>query len=200
MNFFKSVVNDFDPESGTSNFVDNTVDRILNEFTSQIHPSLGPCARNTDRPPYIHVQSVGHVAGIDEYVPGHSFGDIDSNFFSHRDPDLWADFRNRVLGVSIHPTYGGWYAYRMLVVLQGVSWPEHHIIPRPLAFLSPEQKSTIILEYNKNPDLCRWRDFCSPDKKLVPYDVAQYLFFHERSVEKRRRILELLQKSGYHLE
>jgi hypothetical protein len=88
----------------------------------------------------------------------------------------------------------------MLVVLQGISWPEHNIIPRPLTFLSSEEKSTIIQEYNKNADLCKWRDFCSPDEILVPYDAVQYLFFHERSVGKRRRVLELLQKRGYHLE
>ena len=94
--------------------------------------------------------------------------------------------------MSIHPRYGGWYAYRMLIVLHGVSWPPHVPRPSPLSFLSTEEKATIIYEYNKNPDLGKWRDFNDKQLPMERYDTAQFEFFHERSNDKRRSILKRL--------
>ena len=130
---------------------------------------------------------------MDEYVPGDSLPPPSSSeAIAHRDPELWGSTANRILGVSIHPRYGGWYAYRMLIVLHGVSWPPHVPRPSPLSFLSTEEKATIIYEYNKNPDLGKWRDFNDKQLPMERYDTAQFEFFHERSNDKRRSILKRL--------
>ena len=173
--------------------MDATVDMILAGILSQIDPSLKAGGWNTDKPPYIHVQSIGHVAGIDEYICAETTNTSSGmELTDHRDPDLWGDLATRVLGVSIHPEYGGWYAYRMLIVLNGVEWPQNIPQIKPLSFLAPTEREIVVSEYNKFPDLGRWRDFNDKQFKLTRYDTAQFLFFHERSSEKRRRILELL--------
>ena len=201
--FFKQVVSFFDSESAKSSFVDNSVDTILAALLSSLDSSLGASGWNTDKPPYFHVQSIGHVCGLDEYVPATALGKVDDStagVLSHRDPDLWGSLATRMLGVSVHPKYGGWYAYRMLVVLDGVSWPQDRPRPPPLSFLSSEDKATIIREYNKSPDMGRWRDFTDKKYPLVRYDATQFLYFHEKSTEKRRRILELLKAEQQVLE
>lgn len=198
--FFKQVVLGFGSNDTSTNFVENVVDRFLVDTLARLHPHSRAIGWNTDKPPYIHVQSIGHVAGIDEYVSPASLTIHDSNFLKHRDSDLWGNLSDRTLGVSIHPRYGGWYAYRMLIVLEGVPWPRELARPEPMRFLSQEEKSQVIYEYNENPDLCRWRDFYDRNLyEIERYDTAQYLFFHERSIDKRRRILELLKLENYHV-
>ena len=190
--FFKRVVSEFDPISDTTSFVDNTVDKVLRETLCMFHPSLAARGYNTDKPPYVHVQSMGHVAGVDEYISASTISPDLAVLTGNRDPDLWGDLTNKILGVSIHPKYGGWYAYRMLIILEGVAWPTDKIQEEPLKFLSDQDKETIISEYNSNSDLCRWRDFNDDAYRLQRYDPIQYAFFTERSIQKRRRILELL--------
>ncbi len=198
--FFKEVVSEFDSDNPSTNFVENVVDRFLKDTLARLHSQSRAIGWNTDKPPYIHVQSIGHVAGIDEYVSPDSLTVHDSNFLKHRDSDIWGTLRDRILGVSIHPRYGGWYAYRMLIVLEGVAWPTELARSEPMRFLTPEEKSQVVYEYNENPDLCRWRDFNDRNRyEIERYDSAQYLFFHERSIDKRRRTLELLKLEGYHV-
>ena len=190
--FFKQVVANFDSASCSTSFVDTTVDKILRKTIDSIHPSLLPRGWKTDKPPYFHVQTVGHVAGVDEYVPGSAALPNSDSLTVSRDPELWGDLATKVLGVSIHPKYGGWYAYRMLIVVDGLRWPAAIPKSEPVKFLSDAERELIISEYNRNADLCRWRDFNDKQFGLERYDPAQYAFFTERSIQKRRRILELL--------
>jgi hypothetical protein len=191
--FFRAVVDNFDSSFDGSHFVDSTVDKMLDRLVSGLDPSLGAQGWNTDKPPYVHVQTIGHVAGVDEYVTPDRTGSFnDDSLNSHRDREMWGELASEVLGVSIHPEYGGWYAYRMLLVLHRVQWP--HDVPRKklVTFLSKAERELIISEYNRFPDLGRWRDFNDKRFGIKRYETAQYLFFHEKSSEKRRRILELM--------
>ena len=200
-NFFRQVVEEFDPSSQSSGFVDAAVDSQMRSILSMFHDDLDVRACNTDRPPYYHVQSIGYVAAVDEHVEGKNlFGvqddvpsDIKNEYIMNRDAALWGSARSRLLSVNIHPKYGGWYAYRMMFVINSIAWPRDWLPPTPLHFLSAEDKKIIIMEYNKQPDLAVWREF--HDASMGPicrYHAHQYLFFHEISVHKRRRVLELL--------
>lgn len=193
--FFMQVIREFDGQDPNPNFVDKTVDRILSRTLLNMPPELGAVGWNTDKPPYTHVQTIGHIAGLDQYVPGGSLSPDTEDLLSHRDPLLWGSISDTILGVSIHPKYGGWYAYRMLIVFTNVTWDGRVPRPEPLSFLSREEMESVIREYNSCPDMGRWRDYNDKRFKLQRYDVAQFLYFHERSSEKRRRILELLQPS-----
>ncbi len=85
----------------------------------------------------------------------------------------------------------------MLIVLDGVTWPSSVPRKEPLEFLSDAEKELIISEYNKNAELCLWRDVNDKRYRLERYDAAQYAFFNERSMSKRRRILQLLKAECY---
>ncbi len=176
--------------------MDTTVDRILARILESIHPTLHATGWNTDRPPFYHVQSVGHIAGVDEYVEPTSACDDVTLITRHRDEEMWGDLRSKILGVSLHPHFGGWYAYRMLLVLNNVSWPDSIDI-KPITFLTPEERSTVITEFNSRPDIGHWRDFNNKEISVPRYDTVQFLFFHEKSTDKRRRILEFLKTEGY---
>ena len=198
--FFDEIVSGYRPDTESSNFVDQTVDVILDRIKRDFHPDTRLRVWNTDRAPFFHVQTLGHVAGATEYVPPSSLvprkeGDVIGN----RDPCIWGSAASSVLGVSIHPKYGGWFAFRILIVMEGVTWPTGVEKSTPLNFLSAKDKDIIVYEYNKNPDLARWRDFNNGQYILEKYDTAQYLYFHENSTAKRRRILELLQEERIEL-
>lgn len=181
--FFERVVDNFLPESENSNFVDKTVDEMLVRIQNILSPEYKAKLWSTDRPPLFHVQTMGYVAGATEYVPPCSLTRKDDSVGSG----------DHIWGVSIHPEYGGWFTFRLLIVLEGVTWPKGEKIA-PLRFLSDEARDIIIYEYNTNPDLARWRDFNNGESELKKYDATQYAYFHERSVDKRRRILELLKE------
>ncbi|EER12970.1 hypothetical protein Pmar_PMAR017224, partial [Perkinsus marinus ATCC 50983] len=34
-----------------------------------------------------------------------------------RDKDLWGSAYDKVLPLNLHPKYGGWYAYRLVIVI-----------------------------------------------------------------------------------
>ena len=198
--FFSKVVQSFDASSPSSNFVTDVVDSVMKSFLGELDRDLKPEGFNTDRPPYIHVQTVGHVAGIAEYVSPETEpnDELVSQVSAGRDADLWGSLQNKILGVSIHPKYGGWFAYRILVVLHGAIWPQEIPQPTALKFLAHEDQKYIISEYNKNADLAKWRDIHDLSSGLmVGYDTAQYSFFHEKSIHKRRRILEMLKAESY---
>ena len=197
--FFKEVVDKFDFSSGRTDFVDATVDYHIKNLAKFFDNSMSMSSCNTDKLPYYHVQSIGYVAAIDEYVDSTEFAekmqDRPSDFIANRDENIWGSIKNKLLSVNIHPRYGGWYAYRMLLVLHSGTWPDDIPQPAPLHFLSPKEKRIVIKEYNKHPDLGRWRDFHDVSTgRLQKYETHQYLFFHETSTDKRRRILELLKQ------
>ena len=63
------------------------------------------------RKPRVLVQTAGHVAGAAYY-----YQRADVN------PDPWPKER-RLYGVSVHPKYGGWFAFRGVLVFTGVFAP-----------------------------------------------------------------------------
>mmetsp|Transcript_15807 Transcript_15807/g.39104 ORF Transcript_15807/g.39104 Transcript_15807/m.39104 type:complete len:360 (+) Transcript_15807:1840-2919(+) len=179
--------------------------------------------QNTDLPPYrVHVQTLGCVAGLDEHVePAEVLSeqqeDVDDNeegyvfdadFFDElaasRDARVWGADNRTLHGVNLHPEFGGWYCYRLTVLFprwqlmasgggSGGSAGPSKWKPRPLAFLTKEEKREALIEFNLRPNLALWRDFrdASMKKCLKRYTALAYLYFHEADAKKRMRALEL---------
>jgi len=195
--FFLNVVETYKlvDSSTTSQIVNETTDRLLHDAVRDLSNEYSLRVINLDRPPYLHAQSLGFVSGMTEYVESSALDEcIDPEVLSSvRDDDIWGTNSNRILGVSLHPRYGGWFAFRALIVFENVTWPQSIPPPIPLSFLSETQKKEVLYEYNCQPDVGRWRDY--HDASLGPiirYDATQYAFFHEKSTVKRRRMLELI--------
>eukprot|EP00452_MALV-II_sp_L67-6_P000105 gene105-13_t len=129
--------------------------------------------RNLDAPPYLHAQTLGFAAGVACHVEESDLGpgkgldtETKEAIAAARDPRIWGPNNSTVHGVSLHPQLGGWFAYRMLVVLPGWRWAARPggavgaaLCPAaPRWRLPPEEAAFVIEEFNLRPNVCRWRD------------------------------------------
>lgn len=181
--------------------VDSATDEILSWL--RLPPDVDALVVNTDvGPPYYHVQTVGAVCGIDEHIEAEDLQEAGDDEWREelmdqlgetRDALTWGTDpvgRRKIFGVNVHPVYGGWYAYRALVILRGVSVPGL-TPPAPLEFLEHSKKRLILAEYNLQHAMCLWRDLTEDHPPARRYCPDEYLFFTETSPDKRRRFLEI---------
>lgn len=197
------IVEHFARNRPSSNFVDGATNEILVWLRLRMGPGLDALLVNTDEgPPYYHVQTVGAVAGTDQHIEADDLQEAGDDEWREelcdrleetRDPMMWgtdpAD-RRKIFGVNVHPTYGGWYAYRALIVLQGASAPDL-VRPADLDFLTHADKRRILAEYNLQHDVCTWRELGEDHPVSRRYLPDEYLFFTETSPAKRKRFLEM---------
>eukprot|EP01068_Selenidium_serpulae_P019524 Selendium_serpulae@DN6826_c0_g1_i1.p1 len=170
-------------EFATARGVAESIESVLSEFQSQMGLDFGRSMtlRHLDRPPYLHAQSLGFVAGMTEHCDPR-----DPQFLKEVDPtdgltgEKWVSTElageisargcevssfpgmpespSNVFGVSLHPRYGGWFVFRYLLVINGVRLTTPLKQPEPLSFLTPQQKRHALLEYNTNHAIGHWRD------------------------------------------
>jgi hypothetical protein len=202
---FLSAVSDFyNRTSPTKNFVDAATNEILDKLRGSLRPELDPWVVNTDDgPPYYHVQTLGAVAGVDQHLEAYDFTgaaneewreDLSDRLEECRDTKMWGtdpETLRKIFGVNVHPEWGGWYAYRGLIVLRG-GLAETLQKPEPLNFLAESEARRIIAEYNLRHAECLWRDSTEtghpPERR---YTTDEFFFFTEVSPNKRRRWLQL---------
>ena len=106
------------------------------------------------RRPRVLVQTAGHVAGVARY---YQRDDVN--------PAPWPE-RKRIYGVSVHPKYGGWFAFRGVVIIKNLQEPS---LPRsdPVDCVpSQEDRVRLLHLYNFN-----WRDWTFRD--VVAGGVAE---------------------------
>lgn len=188
------------PDSG---FVDAATNEIMERLKQMLPAELGAILVNTDvGPPYYHVQSVGAIAGNDEHLEAEDIddaewcNDLSDELQDSRDPKMWGDdpaMRRKIFGVNVHPKYGGWYSYRMLLILSGLknsALADALVRPPQKKFLKPEDAKRILYEYNLQHDLCHWRDGTAPHPASCRYSPEEYFFFTETKPAKRKQFLE----------
>eukprot|EP00928_Gymnodinium_smaydae_P064407 TRINITY_DN47738_c0_g1_i1.p1 TRINITY_DN47738_c0_g1~~TRINITY_DN47738_c0_g1_i1.p1 ORF type:complete len:319 (-),score=38.78 TRINITY_DN47738_c0_g1_i1:200-1156(-) len=202
--FLNTIVERFEhsAQAGSCDFVDDTTDAILNELVGEISEDLHPKVLNLDKgPPYFHAQSLGVVAGVAQHLNPDEVNDpewresVSAQLLSTRSEEVWGSdlaVRQKLFGISIHPEFGGWYAYRGLVILCGARTSN---LVRPPPVISVEdmsEKKRILEEYNLRGDDCLWRDLTrsghAPDKRYTPEEM---LFFTEMNLGRRKRFLEM---------
>eukprot|EP00931_Biecheleriopsis_adriatica_P064189 TRINITY_DN39011_c0_g1_i2.p1 TRINITY_DN39011_c0_g1~~TRINITY_DN39011_c0_g1_i2.p1 ORF type:complete len:311 (-),score=65.12 TRINITY_DN39011_c0_g1_i2:71-973(-) len=201
--FLDVVAEHFARERPKEGFVDGATNAILEQLRRSIPSWLDAEVVNTDvGPPYFHVQTVGCVCANDQHVEAKDLKGNDHDEWQEevsdqleetRDPKMWgtqSELRRKIFGVNMHPVYGGWYAYRALVVLRKglqAALPR----PVPLEFLLLEDARRIISEYNLRHDNCLWRDLSESHPPEHRYSPEEFFFFTETSPAKRRRYLEM---------
>mmetsp|Transcript_4228 Transcript_4228/g.9774 ORF Transcript_4228/g.9774 Transcript_4228/m.9774 type:complete len:291 (+) Transcript_4228:65-937(+) len=185
-------------------FVDSCTNEILGWIRERLRPELQPMIVNTDAgPPYYHVQTVGAVAGVDQHMEASDLNgegdeewreDLSDRLEDTRDPKMWGTdpvTRRKIFGVNMHPRWGGWYAYRALVVLPGAV-AEGLARPEPVVCIGEGEARRILLEYNLRHEQCHWRDLAAEGHPADGrYKPDEYMFFMETSGAKRKRYLEL---------
>eukprot|EP00747_Dinoflagellata_sp_TGD_P186373 gnl/TRDRNA2_/TRDRNA2_43371_c0_seq1.p1 gnl/TRDRNA2_/TRDRNA2_43371_c0~~gnl/TRDRNA2_/TRDRNA2_43371_c0_seq1.p1 ORF type:complete len:340 (-),score=66.05 gnl/TRDRNA2_/TRDRNA2_43371_c0_seq1:72-1052(-) len=202
-----------------TDYVDACTDSILVQLKQILPPRLDALIVNTDTgPPYYHVQTIGAIAGIDQHIELQDLAgeaaeceqdwqaELEDQLEHRRDPKMWGTDpvgRRKIFGVNVHPKYGGWYAYRGLLVLRGIDAHADGALveappvrAEPLCFVKQPEMRRILKEYNLQHELCLWREIFGPNGEdlLGPemrYGPEEYLFFNETNGQKRRRFLEL---------
>lgn len=124
------------------------------------------------RRPRVLVQTAGHVAGVARYYQREDVN-----------PDPWPK-EQKMFGVSMHPTYGGWFAFRGVLIFKDVEAPE--LMPVEPADCVPSQQMRVELleKYNLS-----WRDWSFRDVieggVKERYSAQQKLYF---STEPGKRV------------
>jgi len=198
--YLDTVVDHFGRHNPQEEFVDRATNEILVNLRQQLQSDLDALVVNTDEgPPYYHVQTAGAVAGVDQHIEITDIigeeswkNDLSDMLEDTRDQKMWGtdpETLRKAFAVNVHPKWGGWYAYRALVVLRGAKVPTL-TQKAPLKFLEQEDMKRIIYEYNVRHSECRWRDLPHhpPDARYTP---EEYFFFTETSPAKRKRYLEM---------
>lgn len=121
---------------------------------------LSPASRR----PRVLVQTAGHVAGAAYYYQREDL-----------DPDPWPKEQS-VYGVSVHPTYGGWFAFRGVLIFIEVSASDL-TRPHPVDCVPTQEMRVELLEkFNQN-----WRDWSYRDVVVggarERYSEQQRLYF-----------------------
>lgn len=129
-----------------------------------------------NRRPKVLVQTAGHVSGAAFYYRKESV---------KNQPSSWGE-NAKIYGVSIHENYGGWFAFRGVVIVKDVLAPDLKKTP-PVDVLSEDEKKIEVLEkYNYH-----WKDWSYRDVAPVSmkYSDEQKLYF-ETPPSERRKLLE----------
>ncbi|KAK6037703.1 hypothetical protein COOONC_24792 [Cooperia oncophora] len=126
------------------------------------------------RKPKILMQTCGHVAGAAYYyqpfqVRGEGW------------PPLPMAGNKKFIGLSLHPIYGGHFAFRSVFIFPSLQFSNFHA-PQPLSILhSTEEIRDALEKFNYNWKDSGFRDFGGPRKR---YSVTQMEFFGRPPAER----------------
>jgi len=99
-------------------------------------------------------------------------------------------FQN-IIGVSIHPRFGGWFGMRGVLIFKNIRVPTLLQVP-PLDVLSEEQKIEVLNRFNGNFRDGTYRDIIPVEDR---YSEDQWTFF-STPAKDRRPLLEHLKEQA----
>lgn len=189
-------------EEDNCHFVDGATDALLRSIADEFAAELRASTINLDKgPPYFHAQSLGVAAGIGQHLEPSEVQDpgwhesVSRQLLDVRSIDVWGSditVRQKIFGISMHPEFGGWFAYRGLLVLHGARAPTLQPRQAVVAVKDEAEKKRVLEEYNLRADDCRWRDLTRighpPEKRYTPEEMY---FFTDMNMSRRRRYLEM---------
>ena len=130
-----------------------------------------------NRAPKVLMQTAGHISGATYY---YQRSDVPA--------DTWGEKEN-IYGVSMHPSYGGWFAFRAVVIIENAIAPD--LLPRePVDCVSSSEKRIELLNrFNKN-----WQDWTYRDmvQSLEKYSENQKLYFGTHPSERGKIVKKIL--------
>lgn len=203
--FYRVVV----PHSGV--FASNCVDSTVNFVLERLRRKYSEISQvfNTDVPPYVHVQSLGMMTGLARFIHPSVFSRSREELAASRDECMWPpSVIGTPLGLSLHHTRGGYFAYRGLLVTrreknQSGSFSAAVESSRDRSRESPELENFVgeavpppgskfvraINEFNLRPMSRGWRG-----NARGAFDRYQLKFFSDSSKVKRRALLAFLHR------
>ncbi|XP_076462666.1 cyanocobalamin reductase / alkylcobalamin dealkylase-like [Babylonia areolata] len=152
---------------------------IKEAFPSEEVETIHDFELTPTRRPKILVQTAGHVAGAAYY-------------YQRKDvqPDPW-DAKQKICGVSVHPTYGGWFALRGVVIFKTVRQPELPFRRAPDCVPGREGRIQLLEGFNFHWKDWTYRDIIRAEEK---YSEEQCRYF-ETLPKDRKGIVEEIRAS-----
>ena len=152
--------------SCTRDPIDQAVQEKLGEMkyilTENVTEIIYDFELQPNRAPKILMQTAGHISGAAYYyqrsdVPAHTWGNEEN-----------------IYGVSMHPKFGGWFAFRAVAILN-ISAPD--LLPRLPSdcVKSNERKIELLNRFNKQWQDWTYRDMS--DEIVEKYSDKQRLYF-----------------------
>ena len=193
--FGEVVAEHFAREKPSGDALEATVRTILDALLAWLPAELDACAASKSELGACDLGVLGLVAGADQR--------LDAGSFEGADAEAWrGELRTKrgvahLEGVSVHPIYGGWYAYRGLLILRGGGARRAGEALRPrktLDCVAASEARRILTEYNLRREELGWRDLTAsghpPERRYSP---EEHLLLAEQRVPvpARRRFLEL---------
>ncbi|CAI5442007.1 unnamed protein product [Caenorhabditis angaria] len=159
--------------------LENLKDKL--ELAEHRHEILHDYSLTPQRRPRILMQTCGHVAGAAYYYQPRHFADCEENWPlpGKMGPNL------KFIGLSLHPVYGGHFAFRSVLIFPDVQIPEY-VEEEPKPILTAKEEVREALEkFNYNWKDSGFRDFGCPTHR---YSATQMEFFG-RPVSERWEVL-----------
>ncbi|KAI6659044.1 Methylmalonic aciduria and homocystinuria type C protein-like [Oopsacas minuta] len=130
-----------------------------------------------NRAPKILMQTAGHISGAAYY---YQRSDVPA--------DTWSEGDN-IYGVSMHPKYGGWFAFRAVIIIEHAIAPD--LLPRePVDCVkASDRRIELLNRFNKN-----WKDWTYRDMvdSIERYSEDQKLYFGTLPSERGEVIKKIL--------
>ena len=128
----------------------------------EVHPN---------RRPKILVQTAGHVAGAAYYYRQEEIKSI--------------EVEGKLYGVSIHPKYGGWFAFRGALIFEDLQYPSLERKEPNDVLQTEELKLEVLKRFNYN-----WKDWTYRDiiKTEARYSDEQKQFFSTPPADRKELI------------
>ncbi|PAV85104.1 hypothetical protein WR25_04522 [Diploscapter pachys] len=121
-----------------------------------------------NRRPKILMQTCGHVAGAAFYYQPKNFQD------ENWPPSKPMDKGSKFIGLSLHPVYGGHFAFRSVLIFPEAKI-ENSEKSNPGSILEdPEEIKKMLEEFNFNWRTSGFRDFGNPKHRYSPEQVAYF--------------------------
>lgn len=131
-----------------------------------------------NRRPRVLVQTAGHFAGVARYYQREDLK-----------PDPWSKSKN-VYGVSVHPRYGGWFAFRGVLIFRKVKASHLKFVEPEDCVPEQEMRKDLLQKFNWN-----WQDWTYRDVVVggarERYSEQQKLYFGTKPGERLALISQL---------
>lgn len=156
------------------------LDQCFKHFFSELKDQFPSCdveaihdfELHPTRKPRVLVQTAGHVAAVARYYQRDDVA-----------PDPWPR-ETKIFGVSIHPKYGGWFAFRGILIFKDVKAPDLKRVEPEDCVPSRAMRVDVLGRYNGN-----WQDWTFRDVVVggakERYSEEQKLYF---STEPGKRL------------
>ena len=165
------------------------LDQCLRHFFSELKSLFSPSTNIElwhdfevcpgSRRPRVLVQTAGHVAGVARY---YQRGDVN--------PDPWHEDQ-KIYGVSMHPEYGGWFAFRGVLIFKDITAPHLPRVEPRDCVPSQAMRAELLTQYN-----IHWKDWTFRDIVVggakERYSEQQKLYFSTEPKDRASLITDYL--------